>query len=137
MAVELDAIERTYDLIVWTLDRIESFSKTYRIPLGDRMQDTMYSVLDLLVEAKYTRGASKLPLLARANVLLERLRFQGRIACDKGCLSPKQHGHFARLVNDAGTSVGGWTKQQQRAKTTRTAGGAAILLAVLLGALVA
>ena len=137
MAAELDAIERTYDLIAWTLDRIESFSKTYRIPLGDRMQDTMYNVLDLLVEAKYTGGGSKLPLLARANVLLERLRFQGRIACDKECISPKQHGHFARLVNDAGTSVGGWAKQQKRAKAMGTAGGAVILLAVLLGALVA
>ena len=105
MAEELDAITRTYDLMLWTLDRVESFSKAYRVRLGDRMQDTLYTTLDCLIEAKYALRGQKLPALTRANLLLERLRFQGRIACDKECLSHKQHGHFAQLVNDAGMSV--------------------------------
>ena len=113
MPDELEAVQRAYDLIMWTLDRIESFPKTYRIPLGDRMQDTMYTILDLLIEAKYTRGKDKLPVLNRTNILLERLRFQGRIACDKKCMSQKQHGHFSRLVNDVGVKVGGWIKSVQ------------------------
>ena len=114
MAQELDAIQRAYDLIMWLLDRIESFPKTYRIPLGDRMQNTVYTILDLLIEAKYSRGREKLAALRRANVLLERLRFQGRIACDKKCLSQKQHGHFAKLVDGTGVSVGGWMKGMRR-----------------------
>ena len=113
MSDELQAIQRAYDLTMWTLDRIGSFSKTYRIPLGDRVQDTLYTTLDLLLEAKYTRGKEKLAALNRANILLERLRFQGRIACDKKCLSQKQHGHFAQLVNDVGVKVGGWIKSVQ------------------------
>ena len=119
MPEELQAIQRTYDLIVWTLGHIESFSKTYRIPLGDRMQATMYDVLDLLIEAKYTRGEEKLALLNRVNILLERLRFQGRIACDKQCLSQQQHGHFAKLVNDAGVKVGGWIKSLRPSPRSR------------------
>jgi len=42
MAEELDAIQRMYDLAPWTLARTEGFSKTCRIPLGDRMQNTIY-----------------------------------------------------------------------------------------------
>ena len=98
-------VNGTYDLIMWTLDRIQGFSKTYRIPLGDRMQDTMYDTLDALVEAKYSRGDQKLALLTSANLLLERLRFQGRIAHDKECTSAKQHGHFSKLANEAGVCV--------------------------------
>ena len=122
MPDELDAIQRTYDLIVWTLDRIASFPNTYRIPLGDRMQDTLYTVLDLLVEAKYTRGRAKLQALNRANILLERLRFQGRIACEKRSLSLRQHGHFAQLVNEAGAEVGGWIKSLSGAPVGRLSG---------------
>ena len=48
MPEELEAVHRTYDLMMWTLDRIESFPKTYRIPLGGRMRATMHDVLDLL-----------------------------------------------------------------------------------------
>ena len=115
----LEAIQRTYDLLMWTLGRIESFSKSYRVPLGDRMQATMYDVLDLLIEAKYTRGREKLEALNRANILLERLRFQGRIACEKRCLSQKQHGHFAQLVNHVGVKVGGWIKALSRKQGAR------------------
>ena len=114
MGHELDAIERTYDVIQWTLGRLESFPKVYRIPLGDRMQQTLYGILDVLIEAKYTRGRQKVAPLARANVLLERLRFQGRLACDRRCISQDQHGHFTRIVNDAGVGVGGWIKSQKR-----------------------
>ena len=57
MADELDAIERTWDVLNWTLGRIESFSKVYRIPLGNRMQNTLYDALDCLIEAKYTSGS--------------------------------------------------------------------------------
>ena len=118
MGHELDAIERTYDVIQWTLGRLESFPKVYRIPLGDRMQQTLYGILDVLIEAKYTRGRQKLGPLARANVLLERLRFQGRLACDRRCISQDQHGHFTRIVNEAGVSVGGWIKSQKKSTAT-------------------
>jgi len=120
MAEELDAIERTYDALAWTLDRIASFRKVYRIPLGDRMQDTLYSVPDELIVAKYTRGGEKIAALSKANRLLERVRFQGRLACDKACLSPQQHGHFSKLVNAAGVSVGGWMKSQKRRRAATT-----------------
>ena len=134
MAEELDAITRTYDLILWALDRVESFPKAYRVRLGDRMQDTMYATLDRLIEAKYAPRGQKVPALTQANLLLERLRFQGRIACDKQCISRNQHGHLAKLVNEAGMSVGGWIKDQKRARTAAGAG-ALVLFALALGAL--
>ena len=52
MADELDAIGRTWDVLNWTLGRIESFSKVYPIPLRNRMQNTLYDALDCLIEAK-------------------------------------------------------------------------------------
>ena len=135
MPEELDAIQRLYDLMSWTLDRIESFPKGYRVRLGDRMQDTMYGALDRLIDAKYARRGQKLDALSKANLLLERLRFQGRIASDKRCMSPKQHGYFSKLVNEAGTSVGGWMKQQRRTRAGTTVGVLA-LLGLGVGALV-
>ena len=106
MAEELEAIQRMCDLLSWTLDRVESFSKPYRVPLGDRMQDTMCGALDVLVDAEYTSGSVEISALTRTNGLLERLRFQGRLACEKQCICRDQHGHFTKLVNAAEPPAG-------------------------------
>ena len=97
------------------------------------MQDTLYSALDSLIEAKYTSGSAKIAALTKTNRLLERLRFQGRLACGKRCFSRDQHGHFAKLVNAAGVSVGGWLKGQKRRRRVQN-GALLCLLCLALGA---
>ena len=45
----------------------------------------MWGILDLLIEAAYTRY--KLPLLEQSNLRLQKLRFLARVCKDRQCLS--------------------------------------------------
>jgi len=105
---ELLAITKAYDLARELTQRVRKFPRDLRFVLGDRLLTTSYDTLDLLIEARYTRD--RLLLLRRANVLLERLRFQVRLCSDERLLSLAQYEYVAKGVDEVGRLVGGWTK---------------------------
>ncbi|MFN9031081.1 MAG: diversity-generating retroelement protein Avd [Betaproteobacteria bacterium] len=104
------AVEATYRFIVWLIPVLEGFARTQRFLLGDRIQNGALAVLDCLIEAAYTRD--RLPLLRRANLELEKLRFWMRLANELRHLDFKRYEFAARAIDDIGRQVGGWIKQQ-------------------------
>jgi hypothetical protein len=109
---ELIAITKAYDLVREMTARVGKFPRDFKFLLGDRILRNVYDVLDLLLEAKYTRD--KWALLDRANVKLEQVRFQIRLAHDERLISTHQYEVAARLVNEVGRLVGGWRKAGNR-----------------------
>jgi hypothetical protein len=108
---ELVVIEKTYALLIWSVNQIAKFPRVHRYSLGQRLEQRIAHVLDLLLRAKYT--TDRLPALREANLELELLRFQFRAARDLKCLSVESSGSAARFVNEIGKLVGGWIKQAQ------------------------
>ena len=106
---ELVVIAKLYDLVLWSCHHIEKFPRSHRFTLGDRLEVRLYVVLELLLKAKYTR--SRLVLLEQANLEIELLRFQFRLAKDLHCLPIDSYGHAARSVDEVGRLVGGWRRQ--------------------------
>ena len=49
---ELAVITKTYDLIVWTVNHTSRFPRNHRHVLGLRIEQHLYDVLELLIEAK-------------------------------------------------------------------------------------
>jgi len=88
-AEELVAITKAYDLVREMTQRVGKFPRDFKFLLGDRILSNVYDVLDLLVEAKYTRNKDL--LLDRANLRLEQMRFQVRLAHDEKLLSTHQY----------------------------------------------
>jgi len=109
---ELVAITKAYDLVREMTRRVGKFPRAYRFILGDRILNNVYDVLDLLVAAKYTRD--KWDLLDRANLRLEQVRFQVRLAHDEHLMSTRQYEVVARLIDEVGRLVGGWRKVGRR-----------------------
>ena len=105
---ELLVIDAAYQLLVWGSERVARFPRSHRFTVGQRLDDLMSRVLDALLRAKYTRDRA--PLLCAANLDLEVLRFQFRLAKDLKCLSLQSYGHAARTVNEVGRMVGGWLR---------------------------
>src|SRR5215831_1403535 len=81
---ELVVITKTYDLILWSCNHTGKFPRNHRFVLGERMERKLYDLLETLLRAKYTR--QRQPLLEQANLTLEILRFQMRLAKDLQCL---------------------------------------------------
>lgn len=115
---ELAVIDRLYDLVLWTSERVARFPRTHRFTLGDRMVSRSYELLDLLLRAKYSRA--KLDPLREANLSLEQLRFQLRLAKDLGCLSLRQYEFATRSANEVGRMVGGWARSLPARQSTHT-----------------
>ncbi len=102
-------IDRTYELVLWSCRHIAGFPRSHRFTLGERMERRLYDLLELLLKAKYS--GQKAGLLRQANMELELLRFQLRLAKDLECLTLKRYEHGVRTVNEIGRMVGAWLKQ--------------------------
>ena len=106
---EMLVITKAYDLVLWSTDRVAKFPRSHRFTLGDRLERRLYDVLDLLLRAKYVRERGG--LLRQANLELELLRFQFRLARDLKCMSIDSYGFASRTVNEVGQLLGGWIRR--------------------------
>jgi hypothetical protein len=105
---ELIIITKTYDLILWSCQHTGRFPRNHRFVLGERIERNLYDLLETLIKARYTR--QRQPLLEQANLTLEILRFQMRLAKDLECLKTNSYAFAAQAIDEIGKLVGGWLK---------------------------
>jgi hypothetical protein len=110
---ELTVITKTYDLILWSCNHTGKFPRNHRFVLGERIERNLYDLLETLIQAKYTR--QRQPLLEKANLMLEILRFQMRLAKDLQCLKVESYGFAAKTIDEIGKLIGGWIKSSGKA----------------------
>ena len=108
---ELVIITKTYDLILWSCNHTSRFPRQHRFVLGERLERTLYDLLEALIQAKYRRDRKD--LLDAANLKLEILRFQIRLAKDLQCLQAKSYEFASKQINEIGKLVGGWLKPRK------------------------
>ncbi len=105
---ELIVITKAYDLILWSCHHTGKFPRNHRFVLGERIERNLYDLLEILIRAKYTRQRQE--LLEQANLVLEILRFQIRLAKDLQCLKVESYGFAALSIDEIGKLVGGWLR---------------------------
>ena len=108
---ELPIVQRMYDLIVWYVPVINKFPRSHKYVLGERMQTTLYSVLEGLVVARFRR--SKLEILEQLNARLNVLRYQTRLCRQFELIDTRRYEHASRLTDAVGQELGGWIKQRR------------------------
>jgi hypothetical protein len=109
-AEELTVITKTYDLILWSCNHTSKFPRNHRFVLGERIERNLYTLLETLIRAKYTKERQR--LLEEANLTLEILRFQMRLAKDLQCLKVNSYGFAAKSIDEIGRLVGGWLRSR-------------------------
>jgi hypothetical protein len=55
MPQEVDAITKLYDYLLWMIPRLEKFPRSHKFILADRIEGLALDILDLLIEAAYSR----------------------------------------------------------------------------------
>lgn len=108
---ELSIIQKVYDLIIWYIPVIERIPKPHRFTLGERITTNLYMLLEELIYAKYAQ--EKLTRLVDLNVRLDVIRYQTRIFLDLEIFRKEQYEHVSKLINEIGTELGAWIKQQK------------------------
>jgi hypothetical protein len=106
-------ITRTCDLILWSCHHTSKFPRNHRFVLGERIERNLYNLMETLIAAKYRKD--RRPLLEDANLALEILRFQMRLAKDLQCLKVESHAFAARTIDEIGRLVGGWLRSRPEA----------------------
>src|SRR4029077_5295618 len=102
---ELTVITKTYDLILWSCNHTSKFPRNHRFVLGERIERNLYTPLETLIRAKYTKNRQR--LLEEANLTLEILRFQMRLAKDLERLKLNSYGFAAKSIDEIGRPIGG------------------------------
>ena len=54
-AEELVVITKTYDLILWSCNHTSRFPRQHRFVLGERLERSLYDLLELLIQAVVPR----------------------------------------------------------------------------------
>lgn len=108
------AVEAMYQFILWLVPTVEKFPRSQKFLLGDRIQNAALDVLERLIEATYTRGRQ--PLLIKANLGVEKLRFLFRLTHDIRILDARRYEHAARALDEIGRMIGGWRKVDDAAQ---------------------
>ena len=101
-----DSLTLTYDLLKWSIPAILKFPRDQRFMLGDRIENHILDVLELLISARYSRD--KIDYLKKANLKIEVLRFLWRLSLDLKYLSTKRYEYVSALLNDIGRLIGSW-----------------------------
>jgi hypothetical protein len=101
---------RTHDLVLWLLQRSESFPRSQRFVLTKRLQDAVLDFQETLIEAALGQKPDLLGRLREADIELGKLRFYLRLCHELAWLSPGQYGHVSRMVAEVGRLLGGWQK---------------------------
>jgi len=111
---ELIVITKSFDLILWSCNHTSRFPRNHRFVLGERIERSLNGLLETLITAKYTKNRQR--LLEEANLNLEILRFQMRLAKDLQCLEVESYTFAAKSIDEIGRLVGGWLRSRGEEK---------------------
>lgn len=109
---DLPIFVKWMDFLKWLLVTLDGFPKKAKFTFAERMVSISLSILEDLVEARYSRNKSY--ALKKANLSLEKLRMFIRICYELKFFSRKSYEHASYSINEIGKMLGGWMKQQQR-----------------------
>ncbi len=112
MPKEVDAITKLYDFILWIIPKLEKYPRSQKFLLADRIESLMLDILELLIDAAYSKKKDK--ALRSANLKLEKLRYLIRLSKDLKILNIKSYEFSSRSIDDIGISIGGWLKYTKR-----------------------
>ncbi len=101
-------VQKSYELALWLLPKVERFPRSYRFTVGDRITAASLDLMAALVEAAY--ASRRDAPLARAQQQINTLRFLVRLAKDLKLIAADSHGFVAERVDEIGRMAGGWRK---------------------------
>ena len=101
--------KKWYEILNWIMDRAEKYPKSVRFSFTNRLVNMSVDVLELVIEAIYTKERSY--ILRRINLYIEKLRVFFRLSYQRRYISIKQYEFISREIEEFGRMIGGWSKK--------------------------
>lgn len=111
---DLSVFVKWTEFIAWLFPHTEKFPRRARFTLALRIENLSLDIIEDLVEARYSK--EKLDILKRINLRLEKLRILLRLSHGFRYLSTQSYEFACRVLNEVGSMIGGWIRQQKPAR---------------------
>lgn len=116
MADEMVIFVRVFDLLEWLVPKGESFPRSFRRTVTERLLGAALDLPEHLYRAQSRRGKGRQEALAEADATLNNLRLYLRLAHRWRWLSDGQYEHVSRMLAEIGRLLGGWIRQAAGAR---------------------
>jgi hypothetical protein len=90
---------------------IHHLPKQTRYTLGEKIDLLFIEVFELIITARYLPQNQKLPMLQRASLKLDILKFFLQVAWEIKTINTKQYILLSKSLDEIGKIIGGWQKQ--------------------------
>jgi len=108
MNEELPIIQKTFDMLLWLIPKIDKFPRKQKFLLGERIESKALDFLGLLQKARYM--GQKKNVLLEAHVTFEQFKTLVRLALGLNLLSGKAYRYLSQYIAEIGRMLGGWIK---------------------------
>jgi hypothetical protein len=96
------------------MDRAEGIPKSVRYTLTSRILNYANDILELIIEAIYSKDKSG--KIDTINLILEKLRVYFRICEKRNYIAHKQYYRISAEIDEFGKMIGGWKKNVSEQK---------------------
>ncbi|MEO8084687.1 MAG: diversity-generating retroelement protein Avd, partial [Ardenticatenales bacterium] len=110
-ADEMVILSRMFDLLTWLVPRADTFPKSHRFLVTQRLLGAALDVQEALFDANARSGAARMRYLDAADAHLDKLRLYLRLAHAWQWLTGGQYRHVSVMVAEVGRLLGGWKRQ--------------------------
>jgi len=113
MSRDVEAIVLWEDVVHQLFDITNRFPKNQRFVLSNRILDVALDIVEMLVDAQYTKRTEQGDRLEQVNGLFTRLRLLLRIANRENFLSTGRLGNIIEQIDTVAKMVYGWKTRSQ------------------------
>ena len=90
---------------------IHHLPKQTRYTLGEKIDLLFIDILELIITARYLPQNQKMPLLQKASLKLDLLKFFLQVSWEIKTLDTKKYILLSKMLEEIGKILGGWQKQ--------------------------
>lgn len=106
----------TYELNLYFFNLSRGFPKDFKYGIGIEIRSLLTELLDAIVIANSAKD--KRPILKKASLTIERIRFKIRLIKDLKVMKVKSYEYFSKLLINVSKQIQkwhGWSEEQKKA----------------------
>ena len=108
--MDIPIFTKIYDLYKLFNQYLTSFPKGKRYTIGQKIDQTILEMIELVIMAGYLPREQKLPSLQKLSIKLDLLKILLRLANETKCIDSNKHQQILLQCLEIGRMLGGWIK---------------------------
>jgi hypothetical protein len=108
--LDIPILKKTYEVYSLFHDYRKVVSKSDRFTIYERSENLIIDLVELFLEAGYSKSVSKSSTLEKASVKLNTLRFFIRLMKETKVIDLKKYTALQEKIDEIGRMLGGWIR---------------------------